>query len=151
VRSDDPRLSRLRALVGKLERLPASDQRERALAEARARIVDVETGEVPRVKRPADEPAQAPPPPPADGPAERPKRTPARARRERAQALRAPTVEPAATAPPVVAETFEADQDDGQSGLGGDGLLWLEDQAGDEPGGDGGDQGSAPWKRGLRG
>src|SRR5215210_9303287 len=148
MRSDDPRLARLRALVGKLERLPASDRRERALTEARARIVDVETGEVPRVKRPVEDPAPAPPPP-ADEPAPKPKRTPARARRERAQALRAPTVEPA-PAPPVIAETFETAHDDSESGLGGDGLLWLEDQAGDEPGADGGDQGSAPWKRGLR-
>ena len=152
VRSDDPRLARLRALVGKLERLPASDRRERALADARARIVDVETDEVPRVVRQVDEPAQAAPTrPPADQPEPKPKRTPARARRERAQTLRAPAVEPAAPPPPVTAEAPQHEGDEDESALGGDGLLWLEDQATDDPGADGGGEGDAPWKRGLRG
>src|SRR4051812_35541869 len=48
----DDRLIRLRALVAELERLPASPKTEWMLAEARARMVDVETGERPRALRP---------------------------------------------------------------------------------------------------
>src|SRR3954469_2484164 len=48
LKGDADRLKRLRTLVAKLERLPASTQREWMLTEARARMVDVETGEVPR-------------------------------------------------------------------------------------------------------
>jgi hypothetical protein len=149
VRSDDPRLTRLRALIGKLERLPASTQRERALTEVRARIVDVETGEVPRAMRPVDEPAagsRATPPPPADDPA-KPERTPVTARRERAQALRRPAAEPVPPATPMMAEPSVRTEDESQPGFGGDGLLWLEDEAGDDTGQDGG----TPWRRGLRG
>jgi hypothetical protein len=44
----DDRLTRLRTLVAELERLPASPERAWMIAEARARMVDVETGERPR-------------------------------------------------------------------------------------------------------
>ena len=47
----DPRLARLRALVDRLERLPASARRDWALAEVRARIVDIETGVTPQAMR----------------------------------------------------------------------------------------------------
>ena len=144
MRSDDPRLTRLRALIAKLERLPASTQRERALTEVRARIVDVETGEVPRAMRPVEEPA---PPEPAS----KPRRTPASVRRERPEALRRPVVEPASPIPPVSAGTPAPATDASQPSLGSDGLLWLDDEAGAGPEADGGEGGGAPWRRGLRG
>jgi len=155
VRSDDPRLTRLRALAGRLERLPASTQRERALSEVRARIVDVETGEVPRAMRPVDEPAPgsraAPARPAADERMPKPKRTPATARRERAQALRRPAAEPAPPTTPVTADAPGHPGDASSSALGGDELLWLEDQPADDPEATGGGADDAPWKRGLRG
>jgi len=40
----ESRLAQLRALVARLERLPASPRREWMLEAARARMVDVETG-----------------------------------------------------------------------------------------------------------
>jgi hypothetical protein len=144
VRSDDPRLIRLRALIGKLERLPASSQRERALTEVRARIVDVETGEVPRAMRPVEEPA------PPESPS-KPKRTPATARRERADALRRPVVEQAPPIPPASAGAPAPAADASQPSLGSDGLLWLEDQVNEAPDADGGGADRAPWRRGLRG
>lgn len=52
--SGDHRLRRLGALVDRLERLPASAQREWMLGEVRARAVDVETGEPPRPMRALD-------------------------------------------------------------------------------------------------
>lgn len=150
MRSEERRLTRLRELIGKLERLPASDQRERALSEVRARIVDVETGEVPRVMRPNEEAAQRPqdasPRPPAAErvPKPKPKRAPATVRREHVPVLPRQPAEPVSPAPPAA----PAAADDVT--LGGDDLLWLEDQAADDPGADG-DHAGAPWKRGLRG
>jgi hypothetical protein len=46
--SGDPRLKRLRELVGRLEQLPESDERNRVLREVRARAVDLDTGVAPR-------------------------------------------------------------------------------------------------------
>src|SRR3954447_22535865 len=74
----DDRLTRLRALIDRLGQLPASAESEWMLREARARLVDVETGYRPSAMRPlAEEPPadEAGPPPrrPADAPAvERP-------------------------------------------------------------------------------
>ena len=45
------RLTQLRALVDRLERLPASTRRDWMLQEARSRMVDVETGDKPRPMR----------------------------------------------------------------------------------------------------
>jgi hypothetical protein len=145
----DPRLERLRALVDQLERLPASARREWALAEARARIVDVETGVTPRAMRALEpDPPIHPTEPPAaqsvNGDAvKRPssKRGP-RVRSGRAQHTLSPV-----EAPRPAPELVPADA--GAAILGTDGLLWLEDLAGDtarEPG-----NGAAPWRRGLRG
>jgi hypothetical protein len=44
----DRRLERLRELVGRLEQLPGSDERDRVIREVRARAVDLDTGEAPR-------------------------------------------------------------------------------------------------------
>src|SRR3954451_9717403 len=48
---DRDRLEQLRALLARLERMPASAEREWMLGEVRARAVDVETGEKPAAMR----------------------------------------------------------------------------------------------------
>ena len=63
------RLKRLKDLVDQLERLPASPDRDRVLAEVRCRAVDVDTGVTPRAMLPVREPT----PPPSE-----PKRRPER-------------------------------------------------------------------------
>jgi hypothetical protein len=59
------RLKRLKDLVDRLERLPASPDRDRVLAEVRSRAVDLDTGVTPRAMLPLREPT---PPPPARKP-----------------------------------------------------------------------------------
>jgi hypothetical protein len=51
------RLKRLKDLVDQLERMPASPDRDRVLAEVRSRAVDVDTGVTPRAMLPVREPA----------------------------------------------------------------------------------------------
>ena len=63
------RLKRLKDLVDQLERLPASPDRDRVLAEVRSRAVDVDTGVTPRAMLPLREPT-----PPPLAPKPRPKR-----------------------------------------------------------------------------
>jgi hypothetical protein len=46
--SGDNRLQRLRDLIGRLEQLPESDERDRVIREVRARAVDLDTGVTPR-------------------------------------------------------------------------------------------------------
>ena len=148
--SADDRLTRLRALIGRLERLPASPETEWMLREARARMVDVETGEQPSGMRPREE----------DPPAEPP-------RRGRDAAVKRPT-RPRPSAPePRHAPAPDTPTDDGSkpvdiaagtdrsaASLGTDGLLWLDDsptEADPSPAGAEGDPASHPWRRGLRG
>jgi hypothetical protein len=66
--SSEHRLRRLRELLARIEQLPASSERERMLAEVRARVVDVDTGVTPRAMLPVDLiPTLAPDPgPPTD-------------------------------------------------------------------------------------
>src|SRR5215218_10103554 len=54
--SREHRLKRLRELRDRLERMPASAERDRMLQEVRARVVDVDTGVTPRPMLPADPP-----------------------------------------------------------------------------------------------
>ena len=118
------------------------------LAEARARLVDVETGEKPAALRP---PAVDPPtgdlgrrPPvaakadaaprsrqPAQNVAEQPRDVPAQA----------PRVKTGATTPPDV----------DAAAVGVDGLLSLEDSPGHRAAPDEGEPHPTPWRRGLRG
>jgi hypothetical protein len=134
----DDRLTRLRALIDRLERLPASPESEWMLREARARMVDVETGERPREMRPlaVDPPDEAP-------------------RRHRDAAVKRPTK-------PRSSVSARGDEHAGrpQSSetetlpFGTNGLLWLEDSPSEgdtSPDSDGGDLNSQPWRRGLRG
>ena len=55
--NDRDRLEQLRGLLDRLERMPASPDRDRTLADVRARVVDVETGTPPTPMRalPQDE------------------------------------------------------------------------------------------------
>ncbi len=78
--SSKDRLVRLRQLVGRLEQLPDSPERDRMLGEVRARAVDLDTGVTPRAMLPVDmtqvirddkpraapAPVPAPPRPPAN-------------------------------------------------------------------------------------
>jgi hypothetical protein len=50
------RVKRLKDLVDRLERLPASPDRDRVLSEVRSRAVDVDTGVTPRAMLPLREP-----------------------------------------------------------------------------------------------
>jgi hypothetical protein len=54
------RVKRLKDLVGLLERLPASPDRDRVLSEVRSRAVDLDTGVTPRAMHPVREPAPLP-------------------------------------------------------------------------------------------
>jgi hypothetical protein len=60
VRMAVERLQRLKDLVDQLERLPASQDRDRVLAEVRSRAVDVDTGVTPRAMLPVREPTPPP-------------------------------------------------------------------------------------------
>lgn len=51
---NDERLKRLKDLVARLEQLPPSPERDRVLTDARARAVDVDTGETTRPMRDVD-------------------------------------------------------------------------------------------------
>jgi hypothetical protein len=57
------RVKRLKDLVDRLERLPASEDRDRVLREVRSRAVDVDTGVKPRAMLPVREPILAEPAP----------------------------------------------------------------------------------------
>jgi hypothetical protein len=125
----DRRLTRLRAVIAHLERLPDSPRREWMLEEARARMVDVETGEATRPMRPLpDESA------PAE--VERPPAKPARIPRAQVEPSAEPVPEDPPPSPPAR--------------LGPDEVLSLGDAPeepvppppGDDPDG---------WRRGLRG
>jgi hypothetical protein len=50
------RIKRLKDLVDRLERLPASDDRDRVLREVRSRAVDLDTGVTPRAMLPVRDP-----------------------------------------------------------------------------------------------
>jgi hypothetical protein len=154
----DPRLVRLRALVDRLERLPASERREWMLEEARARMVDVETGFEPRPMRTRDEesPATRPEPPlPAasNGHAvkrARPEPKPVTAPRRRSQPEAPTLVVPLPVPEPAPPRT--AGPDPSAATLGDGELLWLEDRPGHTVAVSGnGSAEIAQWKRGLRG
>jgi hypothetical protein len=54
------RVTRLKDMVDRIERLPASEVRDRLLSEVRSRAVDVDTGVRPRAMLPLREPAPPP-------------------------------------------------------------------------------------------
>jgi hypothetical protein len=150
------RLTQLHALVDRLERLAASPRREWMLQEARARMVDVETGDEPRPTRTLDEePPARPLGPPGSGvgnrrAAKRPSSNlvsaeiPLRRAQPKVSRQQAPRSVPARSR---IAAT-----DWSPTTFGTDELLWLEDPSGDTvaEAGDGSTS-IAPWRRGLRG
>jgi hypothetical protein len=58
--NDRSRLEQLRGLLARIERMPASRQRDWMLREVRARAVDVESGARPAAMRPLDPDAEPP-------------------------------------------------------------------------------------------
>ena len=129
------RLTQLRAMVERLERLPASTRRDWLLHEARSRMVDVETDAEPRPMRQLDE--------------ERPATKPVPARRA-PRRMPGVSTRPAPRSAPAPSRIAEMDRS--PAGFGDDELLWLDDPSGDtaaEPGD--GPATPAPWRRGLRG
>src|SRR5688572_5096741 len=142
----DPRLTRLRALVDRLERLPESTRKGWMLSEARARMVDVETGGSPRPMRPhqADIPAREPEPP--GSPAANGGTVKGSSSTASSAAGPAPLDEAGG------GRTSIAGPDVDEAALGTDGVLQLEDLSGDasaEPGN--GAPAATPWRKGLRG
>jgi hypothetical protein len=125
------RIKRLKDLVDRLERLPASEDRDRVLREVRSRAVDIDTGVTPRAMLPVREPI--------------PPRVPA-ANRDPA----ASTTRPAASPPRAVEITVPAvaggASHDRHEWVSMGGLLSLEDapESPDVPA-------IPPWRLGLRG
>jgi hypothetical protein len=134
------------------------------LTEARARMVDVETGERPRAMRPLEE--DPPPAVASERPARRaakneaPKRSPEHTAEKRGLDVKPPAEHdiPAANGEPMPVGDGEhppiAHPDPGASPPGSDDVLWLEDspEDGSTPADEiDGDARSHPWRRGLRG
>jgi hypothetical protein len=141
----DRRLTQLRALVARLERLPASPRKEWMLQEARTRMVDVETGDEPRPMRNPQEATGEPP-------IEEPRRRAGSDRAvKRPRAPAAPQPPPPAAPPPAApppAPSPVAGPEPTADTILADDVLWL----GEPPAEAGGDSnGIAPWRRGLRG
>jgi hypothetical protein len=131
--NDRDRLEQLRALLVRLERMPASAERDWMLGEVRARAVDVETGETSVAMRaPAGDGAE--PEPPA-APPRRPRRRPPSRRPAARAAWDAPRFRAATPAP-----SHERVVDLLEQG----GVLCLDDQPAVTDGA------SRPWSRGLR-
>jgi hypothetical protein len=151
----DRRLTRLRVLVDRLERLPASARRQWMLEEARARMADVETGDQPRALRTLDErPPESPGASRArnGGAVKRPSSKPVAGATRRAQAQPEASTHAAPRSVPEPAPDRIAGPEPNAATFGSDELLWLEDPARSAfayPGE--GSTGIAPWRRGLRG
>jgi hypothetical protein len=142
--NDRVRLDRLRGLLDRVGRMPASADRDWTLAQVRARVVDVETGTPPSPMRalPPDELE-------AEIAAERPPRAKAlpratiRPRTPRRRAQRARLDHPAARTPPVPIR--ERGRDEVVDLLEQGGVICLEEPAAAASAARG------PWTRGLRG
>jgi hypothetical protein len=152
----DRRITRLRVLIDRLERLPASARRQWMLEEARARMADVETGDQPRPLRTLEEPSQ--PSSPGVSPARngravgQPSSSPAVVGTRRCQAQPEASTQEAPRKVPEPVPDRIAGADSGAATLGSHELLWLEDPSRGvfaEP--CDGSAGIAPWRRGLRG
>ena len=128
-RMSDDRLQRLRDLVARLEKLPESAERDRVLAEVRARAVDIDTGETPRAMLPVDAAMPLPLANPAPS-APRKDVTPYRPRPER----------------PISTRTFPLAPVTGRAELSPlDERLCLEEPPAPA------EQAPRPWEQGLRG
>jgi hypothetical protein len=156
---DSARLARLRVLVGRLERLPASPRKEWMLEEARARMVDVETGYPSITMRPLDGDRRSATPPPRRrepaaprSPTVPERRVTADRRTPAPPRLPAPPERPVAPATDSSPAALEVDARD--EALPTEDLLWLDyspavpfirasSASGSQP--------LPPWRRGLRG
>ena len=161
--TDQDRLAQLRALLNRLERMPASPDRDHMLAEVRSRAVDLDTGIAPRPMRPLEsasmtlEPeAVAPKPvaktaPPAPVPAPTPPKPVARrvAPRAAAPVVRRETV----AETPAWEATFPASKaaEDRVDLLSLGGLLSLDDEVPATQPVEGERPANRPWAGGLRG
>jgi hypothetical protein len=156
------RLAQLRALMNRLERMPASPDRDHMLAEVRSRAVDIDTGIAPRPMRPLEsgmtlEPEAVAPKPVAKTapPAPAPARVPAKpAARRVAPRAAAPVVrrEPV-TETPAWEATFPATKahEDRVDLLSLGGLLSLDDEVPATEPVEGERPANRPWAGGLRG
>jgi hypothetical protein len=150
----DGRLKRLRALLDRIERLPASARREWMLQEVRSRLVDVETGVQPHPMRaPYEEKVAAPLEPSSQVTKGRAVRR-SRSRPVRAAAALRPQPEDSTQEmpSPVPVRSRVAGPDPATVMLGNDEVLWLDDQPSHtETKPADGSRGVAPWRQGLRG
>ena len=150
----DPRLKRLRVLLDRIERLPASAQREWMLQEVRSRLVDVETGVEPHQMRTLHEGTVATPLEPSsqvtEGRAEKPSRS--KPVRHAASPRPQPEDSTQEMPSPVPVPSRVAGPDPTAAMLGDDEVFWLDDQPGltETKSADGSTR-VAPWRRGLRG
>jgi hypothetical protein len=156
--NDRDRLKQLDVLIDRLERMPASPDRDWMMAEVRARKVDVETGAQPGPVRPRYDEAPLPiPTPPA---------VPVRPVRDTVVARPAVIMRPVAVAPPSpqppprpAAPAPAAPAARGEATPAGDrinllelgGVLCLGDLPAEPPADGGRRMASPPWARGLRG
>jgi hypothetical protein len=134
--NDRERLEQLHGLLGRLERMPASPERDAILNKVRARAVDVETGERPAPLRvPPRRTVAVQPPAAAPKPVRPVKQAPPRVQ---------PRVQPPAAAPlPVVVK--RAPQEGAVDLLEDGWLLCLSDPPASPK------ATSRPWSAGLRG
>ena len=150
----DRRLKRLRALLDRIERLPASAQREWMLEEVRSRLVDIETGVEPHPMRTLPEETVATPLEPSSQLTKG--RVVKRSRSKPVRAAASPRPQPEDSTQempsPVPLPSRVAGADPTATMLGDDEVLWLDDQPGHtETKPADGSTGVAPWRRGLRG
>jgi hypothetical protein len=131
------RVERLKDLVDRLERLPASPDRDRVLGEVRSRAVDLDTGVPPRAMLPVREPA----PPPV---------LPRPPKRDRVGSTTWPAPPPPAPAVEVARSAFAtAPSEDLEQSLCLDERLSLEDSSLPHVRAQG-DRAVPPWTLGLR-
>lgn len=130
--NDRDRLEQLRVLLGRLERMPASGDRDWMLSEVRARTVDVETGVLPAAMRPRHQEEET------VEPAPRVERRSA----PRPRPVPRPTWQASAAPAPAPARPQPVRHEHGVDLLQGDGLLCLDEPA---------VAADRPWTRGLRG
>jgi hypothetical protein len=147
--NDHHRLKQLRVLMDRLERMPASPNRDRMLREVRARAVDVETGVRPAPIRPLDSDEAAVQ---ADAARESkaPKRRDTRPRRTAPSRPRVDAVPPFEVVLEAPPRAPVAAREDRLDLLEQGGELCLGDEPTEAPD-DARRVASPPWARGLRG
>jgi len=152
--TDQNRLAQLRVLLDRLERMPASPDRDYMLAEVRSRAVDIDTGIAPRPMRPLESAMTLDPEHEAIVVKRTPKAAPPKPAQRRPATPPAPAPSPprAAGAPAwQVTLPKPAVPDDSVDLLALDGLLSLGDDTPAPEAADSETRTSRPWAGGLRG